>query len=272
MAEVAAFLCSDRASFVTARSSPSTVAARRSRVTARRPLRRRRGRHRVDDARLLTGHGTYVDDVALPGMLHASLRAQHVRTGRSGHRHVRRARAARACTLFTAADLNPDVKEQWHTSIGPAGPGDAAPAARRRRGPLRRRPGRARRRRDAARSRTTPPSWSTSTTSRCRPSSTTPTAEDADVLVHEAHGSNVIGELDGLPVSTLDDVFDDAGARRHANDPPAGVHRRPMEGRGLVVDYSRRRASSRSTPRRRRRTRCACSAPACSASPSTGSA
>ena len=27
--------------------------------------------HRVEDARLLTGHGTYVDDVSLPGMLHA---------------------------------------------------------------------------------------------------------------------------------------------------------------------------------------------------------
>ena len=26
---------------------------------------------RVEDARLLTGHGTYVDDVRLPGMLHA---------------------------------------------------------------------------------------------------------------------------------------------------------------------------------------------------------
>ena len=27
--------------------------------------------HRVEDARLLTGHGTFVDDVVLPGMLHA---------------------------------------------------------------------------------------------------------------------------------------------------------------------------------------------------------
>ena len=27
--------------------------------------------HRVEDARLLTGGGTYVDDVTLPGLLHA---------------------------------------------------------------------------------------------------------------------------------------------------------------------------------------------------------
>ena len=26
--------------------------------------------HRVEDARLLTGRGTYVDDITLPGMLH----------------------------------------------------------------------------------------------------------------------------------------------------------------------------------------------------------
>ena len=27
--------------------------------------------HRVEDARLLTGHGTYVDDISFPGMLHS---------------------------------------------------------------------------------------------------------------------------------------------------------------------------------------------------------
>lgn len=27
--------------------------------------------HRVEDARLVTGRGTYVDDIVLPGMLHA---------------------------------------------------------------------------------------------------------------------------------------------------------------------------------------------------------
>ncbi len=27
--------------------------------------------HRVEDARLLTGHGTFVDDIVRPGMLHA---------------------------------------------------------------------------------------------------------------------------------------------------------------------------------------------------------
>ena len=38
---------------------------------------------RVEDPRLLTGTGRYVDDVTVPGMLHAALRAQPVRPRRS---------------------------------------------------------------------------------------------------------------------------------------------------------------------------------------------
>ncbi len=62
----------------------------------------------VEDARLLTGHGTYVDDIALPGMLHACF----VRSpfARAAIRGIDTA-AARALpgvrAVFTAADLNP---------------------------------------------------------------------------------------------------------------------------------------------------------------------
>ena len=67
--------------------------------------------------------GTYVDDIALPGMLHACfVRSPYARAailsigtaaamGVPGVHHV-----------FVAGDLNPDVKEQWHTSIGPNSP------------------------------------------------------------------------------------------------------------------------------------------------------
>ena len=77
--------------------------------------------HRVEDSRLLTGRGTYVDDISLPGMLHAYFVRSPFREpiraiDTSGVRW--RAHAA----VFTAADLNPDAKEQWHTSVGPAGP------------------------------------------------------------------------------------------------------------------------------------------------------
>src|SRR5215510_7847565 len=74
---------------------------------------------RVEDARLLTGRGTFVDDVSLPGMLHACF----VRSpfARAAIRGIDTA-AARALPgvrfVFTAADLNPHVREQWHTTIG----------------------------------------------------------------------------------------------------------------------------------------------------------
>ena len=75
--------------------------------------------HRVEDARLLTGSGTYVDDVVLPGMLHACFVRSPLARGRilaidasaalavPGVRHV-----------FVAADVNPGMKEQWHTADG----------------------------------------------------------------------------------------------------------------------------------------------------------
>src|SRR5207344_2313638 len=79
--------------------------------------------HRVEDARLLTGRGTYVDDISLPGMLHAYfVRSPHARAAIQAID----ASAALALTgvhsVFTATDLNPGVKEQWHTSIGVQSP------------------------------------------------------------------------------------------------------------------------------------------------------
>ena len=50
--------------------------------------------HRVEDARLLTGRGTYVDDVSLPGMLHACfVRSAFARAAIRGIDTVGRARA-----------------------------------------------------------------------------------------------------------------------------------------------------------------------------------
>src|SRR5207248_10460788 len=63
-------------------------------------------------------------------------------------------------------------------------------------------------------------------------------AEEASELVHEAHGSNLIGELAGMPASLLDDTF---AAAAHVVSEMISQQRYapvPMEGRGLVVDYS----------------------------------
>src|SRR5215207_4455916 len=74
---------------------------------------------RVEDTRLLTGHGTFVDDITRPGMLHACfVRSPFARALINGID----ASAALALTgvhaVFTAADLNPDVRESWHAVTG----------------------------------------------------------------------------------------------------------------------------------------------------------
>jgi len=84
--------------------------------------------NRVEDARLLTGRGVFVDDISLPGMLHACfVRSPFARAAILGIDTT----AARAVPgvhfVFTAAELNPGVKEQWHTSIGKASPDTPRP-------------------------------------------------------------------------------------------------------------------------------------------------
>ena len=204
---------------------------------------------RVEDARLLTGRGTYVDDIVAARDAARVLRAQPVRPRRDPRRSTRRprSRAPGVRCVFTAADLNPDVKEQWHTSIGPREPRDAAPAARRGRGALRRRPGRARRRRRPLRSPRTRPSSSTSTTSRCRPSSTTRRAEDADALVHEAPRLQRHRRARrACPASALDDVFASAAHVVARDDLPAGVRRR-CRWRAAASSSTTRRATGELT-------------------------
>ncbi|WP_328361396.1 xanthine dehydrogenase family protein molybdopterin-binding subunit [Mycobacterium sp. NBC_00419] len=74
---------------------------------------------RVEDSRLLTGHGTFVDDVTRPGMLHACF----VRSP-FAHARINSIDTSAALALpgvhavFTAGDLNPEVKEAWHAVAG----------------------------------------------------------------------------------------------------------------------------------------------------------
>jgi aerobic carbon-monoxide dehydrogenase large subunit len=79
-----------------------------------------RSRRRMEDARLLTGRGCYIDDMALDGMVHAFiLRAPHA------HAHLRAidARAAAACPGVLAV-LTRD--EQAADGIGPLPPAERA--------------------------------------------------------------------------------------------------------------------------------------------------
>src|ERR1700752_1115606 len=81
---------------------------------------------RVEDARLLTGHGTFVDDVKRPGMLHACfVRSPFARARINGiDASAGRARGG-GRGVDPPAHHNPELKEAWHGVDGkdiPASP------------------------------------------------------------------------------------------------------------------------------------------------------
>jgi carbon-monoxide dehydrogenase large subunit len=74
---------------------------------------------RVEDNRLLTGHGTFVDDISRPGMLHACfVRSPFARAKINGIDPSAALAMPGVHAVFTAADLNPEVKEAWHAVAG----------------------------------------------------------------------------------------------------------------------------------------------------------
>src|SRR5579864_5380163 len=78
---------------------------------------------RLEDPRLLTGRGTYVDDISLPGMLHAYFtRSPFPRAAVRGIDVSAALAVPGVRAVFTAADPNPSVQEQWHTSMGQQSP------------------------------------------------------------------------------------------------------------------------------------------------------
>ena len=230
--------------------------------------RGRAAAHRARDATSTTS--------SLPGHAARALRAQPVRPGaRSAAIDTAAALAAPGVRfVFTAADLNPGMKEQWHTSIGAAEPGDAAA----RRSPTTRCASSATRSRSssprAATSPRTRPSSSTSTTNRCRPSSTTRRPSTRTRSCTRSTVSNVIAALNGLPAS---DARGRVRGRRRTSSRETIYQQAyaavPMEARGLVVDYVAADGRAHDLLGDAvARTRCASSAPGCSASPSIASA
>ena len=83
---------------------------------------------RVEDPRLLQGRGTFVDDVVRPGMLHACFVRSPFARARIGAIDASAALALPGVrAVFTAADLNPGVHEQWYSLLGPDVPDTPRP-------------------------------------------------------------------------------------------------------------------------------------------------
>ena len=195
--------------------------------------------NRVEDARLLTGHSTFVDDIVLPGMLHACfVRSPYPRAAIKGIDTSAALAAPGVRFVFTAADLNPTMKEQWHTSVGQASPETPRP-------PLAD---------DEARFAGDPVALVVAASRTAAVDATElvdvdyeplpavvdyTSAEHATDLVHAHHGSNVVGEIPGRPRAKLDEVF---GAATHVVEETIFQHAHvpaPMEARGILVDYQR---------------------------------
>ncbi|KUI36862.1 xanthine dehydrogenase family protein molybdopterin-binding subunit [Mycobacterium sp. GA-2829] len=74
---------------------------------------------RVEDNRLLTGRGTFVDDIQRPGMLHACfVRSPFARAKVNGIDASAALAMPGVHAVFTAADLNGDAVEAWHAVAG----------------------------------------------------------------------------------------------------------------------------------------------------------
>lgn len=77
---------------------------------------------RREDARLVTGHGRYVDDVAVPGCLHAAFVRSNAARGRITGLDTAAARAVPGVVaIYTAADINGQVGDVWVDYEGPGG-------------------------------------------------------------------------------------------------------------------------------------------------------
>ena len=195
--------------------------------------------HRGEDPRLLTGRGVFVDDVVLPGMLHARfVRSPFARAAIRAIDSSAARLAPGVRFVFTAADLNPDAKEQWHTSMGRASPETPRP-------PLAE---------GEVRFVGDPVALVVAESVALAVDAVElvevdyealpavvdyATAENAEALVHAGHGSNVIGEITGRPASALEQLFAEAGHLVSETIYQQACAAAPLEGRGLIVDYSR---------------------------------
>ncbi|MHC5257695.1 xanthine dehydrogenase family protein molybdopterin-binding subunit [Streptomyces sp. UC4497] len=193
---------------------------------------------RVEDARLLTGAGTYVDDVVRPGMLHACfVRSPMARARILGIDAAEALQLDGVRAVFVAADLNPEVNEQWYTLNGRDDPDTPRP-------PLAE---------GEVRFVGDPVAMVVATDRYVAEDAAelvivdydplTPvvdyaTALDSAESVHADRPGNLVGELGGRPMADLDPVFERAphvvGQTLHQQSHGPV----PMETRGIVAEWA----------------------------------
>jgi carbon-monoxide dehydrogenase large subunit len=194
--------------------------------------------NRVEDGRLLTGAGTFVDDVSRPGMLHACFVRSPFARARIEAIDTSEALAMPGVrAVFVAADLNPDVREQWYTLTGPNMPDIARP-------PLAEQEVRF----------VGDPVVLVVAESRYVAEDATELvvvdydplpaladyldAASSDELVYESAPGNVAGQLAGAPPETIDEVAETAAHVVRETIFQQSYAAVPIETRGLIVEWS----------------------------------
>ncbi len=193
---------------------------------------------RVEDARLLAGTGTFVDDVTRPGMLHACFVRSPFARARIEAIDIGEAQALPGVhAVLVGADLNPGAREQWHTAIGPDVPEVPRP-------PLAE---------DEVRFAGDPVALVVAESRYIAEDAADlvvvdfeplpalvdyAAAEGSEISVHETVPGNLVGEMAGPPAGDVEAAFAAAPhvvtetIRQHAYAPV------PMETRGFVVEWS----------------------------------
>ncbi|WP_241385515.1 xanthine dehydrogenase family protein molybdopterin-binding subunit [Rhodococcus sp. CH91] len=192
---------------------------------------------RIEDARLLTGAGSFVDDIVRPGMLHAHfLRSPYARAQILGIDTSDALALEGVITIYLAADLNPGVHEFRYTAERVVGKPVRPPLAE----------GEVRFAGDPvaliiAEDRYIAEDAAERIVVEYEP--LTPvvdyeTAYESDNLVHSVFPDNLAGEMAGRPMSELEPLFTNA-----AHVVEQTVHQQahmpiPMETRGVVAEWS----------------------------------
>ena len=193
---------------------------------------------RVEDLRLLTGHGTFVDDVVRPGMLHAHFVRSPMARGRILGIDVSDALAMDGVhAVFTADDLNPGVRAHWYSLIGRDIPDTPRP-------PLAE--GEVRFVGDPVALVIAVDRYVAEDAAELVVVDYEPlvpvvdyaTASESDELVHAAYPGNVAGVLGGRPVEDLAELFDQAAHVVEETIYQQAYAAVPMETRGLIAEFS----------------------------------
>ncbi|MEU6352939.1 xanthine dehydrogenase family protein molybdopterin-binding subunit [Streptomyces sp. NPDC047072] len=193
---------------------------------------------RVEDPRLLTGTGTFVDDVVRPGLLHACfVRSPLARARIVGIDVTEALQLEGVHAVFTAQDLNSGVREQWYTLNGRDDPDTPRP-------PLAE--GEARFVGDPVAMVVADDRYLAEDAAELvvveyeelPPVADYATALESPESVHACHPGNLVGELAGRPMADLEPVF-----ARAPHVVSVTVHQQahgpvPMETRGIVAEWA----------------------------------